>query len=50
MPTIKVSRIRKAIMNSFTRSVIDTQLAAMQSTVSRVDRIMKNMDMPSMPR
>ena len=50
MPTIRVSRIKKAIMNSLTRSVIDTQLAAMQSTDSSVAKMMKNMEMPSIPR
>ena len=49
MPTIKVSRTRKAIMYSLTRTLIASQLARMQIGVSRVERSTKSMEMPSTP-
>ena len=49
MPTIMVSMTRKAIMYSFTRSVIDSQLASTQIGVSSVVSSTKNNEMPSTP-
>ena len=37
-------------MNSFTRTLIASQLAITQSGVSRVDNSTKGMEMPSTPR
>ena len=49
MPTIIVSRTRKAIMYSLTWLCTFVQLATMHSTVNRVDSSTKNSEMPSMP-
>jgi hypothetical protein len=49
MPTIRVSRTRKAIMYSLTRLWIDSQLARMQIGVSRVDSSTNHIEMPSTP-
>jgi hypothetical protein len=49
VPTISVSRIRNAIMYSRTRTVMDFQLATMQSGISAVVRITNGSDMPSTP-
>ena len=49
MPTIIVSRTRKAIMYSFTRLVIAVQLATTQIGVRMVDNSTKNSEMPSIP-
>ena len=49
MPTIIVSRTRKAIMYSVTWACTIVQLASTQSTVSRVDSSTKNSEMPSIP-
>ncbi len=49
MPTIIVSRTRKAIMYSFTFSCIAFQLARMQIGVSNVDSRTKKTEMPSTP-
>ena len=49
MPTIMVSITRKAIMYSRTRSVIDSQLARMQTGIKNVVNSTKNIEMPSTP-
>ncbi len=49
MPTISVSRTRKVIMYSRTRTAIACQLARMQSTVRKVESRTKKSEMPSMP-
>ena len=49
MPTIMVSRMRKEIMNSRTRDVIDSHEARMQSGVSAVDSSTNRTDIPSTP-
>ena len=49
MPTMKVSRTRKATMYSLTRVCTASQLASTQIGVSSVDSRTKNSEMPSMP-
>ena len=49
MPTIKVSRTRKAIMYSFTRTCTASHADRMQIGVSKVDNNTKNSEMPSTP-
>ena len=48
-PIISVSSTRKAIMYSFTRAVMATQLARMQSGMRKVVSSTNGMEMPSMP-
>jgi hypothetical protein len=48
-PTIPISRTRKEIMYSFTRSLIGPKLARMQIHVRVVDRTTSASEMPSIP-
>ncbi len=48
-PSISVSSTRKAIMYSFTRAVIASQLARMQSGMRKVVSSTKGSEMPSTP-
>ena len=49
MPTINVSRTRKAIMNSLTRNWITSQAETIESNVRRVESRTKNSEIPSIP-
>ncbi len=49
MPTIRVSRTRKANIYSFTRFSTASQLDRMQIGVNKVDSSTKNSEIPSIP-
>ena len=49
MPTIIVSSTKKAIIYSRTRTLIDRQLARIDSGVRKVDSSTKGIEIPSTP-